>query len=480
MSMSNSRLRGVLAAALVMLATALSIGPTAAGRSTSLFASGADGSHLGVSAAAPRQPAPALEARVVAVNIPGAGAISPVGRFLPGGPIHDNAAFAAYTAPGQVLDPDRLLVGSSSNFGAPLTSASQAAGALLSLDANAAAPLVVPASFASAGGQASSLDGQVQLFSAQSPGFINGINAADAVTADFAGVSNPHGLSINNGFGRIWPANVPAGFAGPGTESILDPSGIPLASAPNPRTGGVYAGDLTNRQPQQLQGGALATGAVGTALLGRSPDRSTRAVFAIVGADGSIVQAHTGQAVDGLAPPGTITSLLPAANAAPLPGATDLRIGVVLNFEPLRILYLTDPLANTLVAITLLDDGQLFQTGEIRVFDSLNLNTPIGLAPAVPETQDTDWASNTTLAENSDLYIANAGDNTIVRLHQDGTIVAVRQVTLPGGSSLGGAHLTGIATSYNGERIWVTVDGALPGFPGQDGAVLELPAFGGA
>src|SRR5277367_6469860 len=57
-----------------------------------------------------------LRARIIAVGIPGASAISPVGTFLPGGPIHDNPAFAAYTPPGQVLDPARILVGSRSNF----------------------------------------------------------------------------------------------------------------------------------------------------------------------------------------------------------------------------------------------------------------------------------------------------------------------------------------------------------------------------
>jgi hypothetical protein len=40
-----------------------------------------------------------LRGRIVAIGIPGASAISPVGIFLPGGPIHDNPAFAAYTLP---------------------------------------------------------------------------------------------------------------------------------------------------------------------------------------------------------------------------------------------------------------------------------------------------------------------------------------------------------------------------------------------
>ena len=166
--------------------------------------------------------------------------------------------------------------------------------------------MIVPPDFAAADGQVASLGGRLQLFSAQSPAFVNGINTPGAVTANLAGVSYPHGLSLNNGFGRLWPANVPAGPGHPPSESILDPSGIPLASAPDQVAGGVFASDLTDRRPQPLIAGGLMTGAVATALLGRSPDKSTRAVFAVVCADGSLVQAHTEQGVDGLAPPGTI------------------------------------------------------------------------------------------------------------------------------------------------------------------------------
>jgi hypothetical protein len=420
----------------------------------------------------------AMQARVVAVGIPGAGAISPIGRFLPGGPIHDMSGFAAYAEPGRVLDPARLFVGSSSNFGAPLGNPAQAPGSLLSIDPNGDAPLVVPPSFAAADGQVSASDGRLQLFSAQSPAFLNGVNTPGAVTAMLAGVSNPHGLSINNGFGRIWPANVPAGMGSPSTEGILDPSGVPLASAPDQAVGGVFAGDLTGRQPQQLQSGGLMTGAVGTALLGRSPDNSTRAVFAVVCADGSLVQAHTGQGVDGLASAGTVTSLLPASNGSAT--SDDLRVGVVWNFEPVRTLFLSDPIANAVVTLNILDDGQVFRPGDAGRISSASFKTPIGLAPANPETEDTDQASNTTLAEKSDIYVANRGDNSLVRIRQDGTFVAARQVALSGGQSLGGARLSGIAVSPDGSRIWVTVTGELPGFSGQDGAVLELPAFGGS
>src|SRR5258706_14623495 len=55
------------------------------------------------------------------------------------------------------------------------------------------------------------------------------------------------GLSNNNAFGRLWPANAPFGDAGVGASTILDPTGLPLKGAPNPVIGGVYARSLTNR-----------------------------------------------------------------------------------------------------------------------------------------------------------------------------------------------------------------------------------------
>ena len=93
-----------------------------------------------------------------------------------------------------------------------------------------------------------------------------------AVTANAPGVSNPMDLSINNVFGRLWPANAPRGLGGESSESILDPGGMPLASAPNSRAGGVFVGVATNRQPAQVITGGLTAGAVGTAFLGRALD----------------------------------------------------------------------------------------------------------------------------------------------------------------------------------------------------------------
>src|SRR5712664_2541975 len=215
-----------------------------------------------------------LGGRIVAIGIPGASALSAVGTFLPGGPIHDKPAFAAFTQPGKVLDPARILVGSTSNFGAPLANPDQLPGSFLSIDPRGVTTLVIPASFAASGSQASALGGSVQMYSAQSPAFLNSIHNAGAVTAHFTGVSNPLGLSINNAFGRLWPSNAPFGLEGIGTSTILDPSGEPLAGAPNAQAGGVFAGNLTPRLPSQAFPGGLNTGGVGTAFLGRSPDGS--------------------------------------------------------------------------------------------------------------------------------------------------------------------------------------------------------------
>ena len=122
-----------------------------------------------------------LIGRVVASGIPGASAISQVGVFLAGSPIHDNPVLAELTQPGRVLDPTRVLVGSRSNFGAPRAQEDQFEGSFLSIDPGSA-DVTVPALFASTGDQASALGGAVQMYSAQSPNFLNGIYHPAAVT----------------------------------------------------------------------------------------------------------------------------------------------------------------------------------------------------------------------------------------------------------------------------------------------------------
>ncbi len=398
--------------------------------------------------------------------------MSAVGAFHPGGPIHDKPGFAASTQAGRILDPSRVLITSSSNFGAPLARADDPGGSVLSLAPDGEL-IVIPRDIAEA-----SADGRVQLFTAQSPAFLNGVNTPGAVTADLPPVSNPLGISINNGFGRLWFANSPHGAGGPGTLSIVDPGGQPLAGAPNALSGGVFAGELTGRQPAQLIPGGLQAGAVATALLGMSPDGSKRAVFAVLTADGALAQAHTEQSVDGLAPPGTVAGFAEAARREMTRGQPmTLRAGMAFRWVPDRVLYVTDPTHNALMALTIADDGRVFRVAQTRVMAIPGLDLPVDVAPAVPETGNPTLASNTTLAGGSDLYVVSRGNGTLMRVSQDGVVLAVRRVAVEG-AALGAGRLNGVAVSPDAQRLWVTVSGALPGHADAPGALLEVPAFG--
>ena len=412
-------------------------------------------------------PPPELAGRVVVVGVPGAGAVRAIGVFHPGGPIYDKPAFRATTQAGAILDPERIFVASASNFGAPRARADQPEGAILSIELRGDAPLVVPPGFAAAGGQASAAGGRVAVFTAQSPAFVNGVYNPGAVTADWPPVSNPTGISINNAFGRPWFTNVPLGSKGAGTQSVIDPDGRPLDGAPSKVAGGIFAGDLTNRAPQ-VTPGTMASGALATALLGRSPDGGGRAVFAGLHTDGSVVQVHVEKGVDGLAPAGTVTPFEL--------GPRLTRSGMAFNWVPNAILYVADPAGNAIVALSLVTDNGIFRVDSTRRLRLAELDAPIDLAPAVPETANPAFSSNTTLAGDADLYVLNRGDGTIVRVKQDGTVRAVRRVTVPGVGALGPDRLNGLAVSNDASRIWVTVSGSLLGHP--EGAVLELPAFG--
>jgi hypothetical protein len=439
--------------------------------------------------AARAEPISDINARVIAVDIPGASAIAQVGTFLPGPfcgsltPIPSK--FKAFIANGAVLDQNRILVGSRSNFGAPLADGVGSEGSFLSIDPSQS-DLIIKSDFAKSGDQASTLGGAVQMFSANSPHWLNGVNNPSATTASYTGVSNPLGLSNNNAFGRIWPANAPFGDTGVGSSSILDPTGLPLLGAPNPLIGGVYVGSLTNRDvvatPQQRQviPGALSKGAVGTALLGPSPDGTCKAVFAVVTADGAIVQEHTKKGLDGLAPAGTVQPIL-GLSWGPLNQDIEPRFGVIMNpyTQPpvVRQLFVSEPFNNTIAVINLVVTGavgnEVFKMDSVTRINSPSLNLPVDLAPVQRDAGNPNWASNSTLDQDSDFYVANRGNSTIVHMKQDGTEVAVRRVTLSDSDvPLADGTLNGIATSTDGTTIYVTAAG-----PGQIGFVLALPAF---
>ena len=442
--------------------------------------------------AARAEPIP-LNAGVIAVDIPGASAIAQVGTFLPGPfcgsltPIPSK--FPTFIANGAVLDQNRILVGSRSNFGAPLADGVGSEGSFLSIDPSQSdsqsdQPLVIKSDFAQSGDQASTLGGAVQMFSANSPHWLNGFYNPSATTASYTGVSNPLGLSNNNAFGRLWPANAPFGDTGVGSSSILDPTGLPLKGAPNSLIGGVYVGSLTNRDvvatPPQIIPGALSTGAVGTALLGPSPDGTCKAVFAVVTADGAIVQEHTLKGLDGLAHAGTVRPIL-GRSWGPLNQDIEPRFGVIMNpytqAPVVRQLFVSEPFNNTIAVINLVVIGavgnEVFNMDSVTRINSPSLNLPVDLAPVQRDRDNPEWASNSTLDQGSDFYVANRGNSTIVRMKQDGTEVAVRRVTLSDSDvPLADGTLNGIATSTDGTTIYVTAAG-----PGQIGIVLALHAF---
>jgi hypothetical protein len=324
------------------------------------------------------------------------------------------------------------------------------------------------------------------MFSANSPMWLNRVNNLNALTAQYSGVSNPLGLSNNNAFGRIWPANAPFGLDREGSSSILDPTGLPLKGAPNAAIGGVYLGNLTNRNavttPTQLQvvPGGLNTGAVGTALLGQSPDGTCKAVFAVVTADGAIVQEHTAKGLDGLAPAGTVKSI-PGPSWDPPSADVDPRFGVIMNPYDLppgvvRQLFITEPFNDTIAVVNLFGTApdQVFSLASVTRISSPALNLPVDLTPVTRDTENVNWASNTTLDDASDFYVANRGDNTIVRMAQDGTVVAIGRVAVPPGP-LNNASLNGIATSTDGSKIYLTF--TRPGHSAYQGGVLEVPAL---
>ena len=88
------------------------------------------------------------------------------------------------------------------------------------------------------------------------------------------------------------------------------------------------------------------------------------------------------------------------------------------------------------------------------------------------------WASNTTLDDGSDFYVANQGDNTIVRMRQDGTIVGIRRVLIHG-RPLENVVLNGIAGSADATdaTLPTTIFATFVNPNSGRGGVLEMPAF---
>jgi hypothetical protein len=411
-------------------------------------------------------------ARVVASGIPGAGAIQRVGVFHPGSPMVSDPSMIPFTRPGEVLDQSRVFVASTSNFGAPLARPGEAEGSILSIDVGGE-PIAVPPRFAEAGGQASALGGRVRIFTAQSPDFLNSFNNPQAATAELPATSLPRGISFNTAFGRPWLANAPNGAAGDGTISVVNPDGRPIPGPPlfSPVAGGVFAGDLTNRDARTTHG--LTGASLATAMLGRSPDGSTRAVFVSVQADGSVQQIHVEKGVDGLAPPGSITPLtvIDRATAESADRTVVSRVGVAFNWVPTFNLFVADPKADRILVLDLTNDGTFVVAAPTRYLTSWAFETPVDIAPTIPEFAAGNFSSQTTLGAGADLYVLNRGNNTIVRIDQGGFPKAIREVRPD--RSIRGFRVAGLAVPPEGRTIYVTATA-----PDGQGFVLTMDAFG--
>lgn len=425
-----------------------------------------------------------IPSRIVALNLPKAYGVRQVGRFHSGGPFTTNPEFLMQTQAGRVLDPERVLVAVASNLGARPANPKEAAGAVLSIDTKVSAdgrPLSVPADFAVQPGQGRKKAAPVQIYTLQSEQYLNRRNNPQARTAHSTAVSGPRYLSINNAFGRPWIANAPFGLHGDGSESVVDPDGTPLANAPSDSAGGVFAGTATARESmtkgvrsglwaaafnyrrsRQMTAGAISRGALGTAFLGPSPDGSGFAVFAVITGDGAVAQVHVQDGVDGLAPPGTIT--VGAAD----PGV----IGVTFKWGPRRVLYVADAQRNRIARLHLTDDTRHFKLERVSHIESTLLRHPVDLVAAIPELASPHFASHTTLSGGSDFYIANRGDGSLLRLSQDGKIIARAEIEIAGSGLIGADRLRSIAVSADAQKLWLIVDSGA-----NNSALLEVAAF---
>ncbi len=415
---------------------------------------------------------PVVRTKTIVIGIPGAGAVARVGEFL-AGPL--KGAFA--TSPGRILDPNRVLVASTSNFGSPLWILDP--GAILSIDPRAGnQPLVIPEKFAVGGGQVSILNGAIMLYTANNAAFVNAIQNPLASTQILPAVSVPTGIAIDNSYGR--PA-ISSGVGirdGEGWQAILDANGQPL-KGPYALAGGVFAGDRTNRANSFAVG--LVGGSFGTAFLGLSVDGSGREVFAVTNGDGSAAQVHLEKGADGLIFKGKIEAYsgsIQAQQSWGPGGVMNTRGGMLFQAAPERLLFICNPSDEQILVYPLSDNGTIFRAATVprRVLQGAGISSPVDIAPAALPT--TGPISNTTLAPGSDLYVANRGNGSITRLQQDGTVVAVRRLQVDGLGVIGPGRVNGIGLSNDGKSLYVTLTGPIDlGDRVLHGLLVSIPAF---
>ena len=161
------------------------------------------------------------------------------------------------------------------------------------------------------------------------------------------------------------------------------------------------------------------------------------------------------------------------------------RFGVIMNpytQAPVALqLFVSEPFYDTIAIVNLAIVGsapnQVFGLGSVTRISSPVLNVPVDLTPVKRDSENPNWASNTTLDDGSDFYVVNQGDNTLVRMTQDGTVVATRRVTL-NGQPLGNFSLNIAASADATDTTLPTTIFATVVDPNNGrGGVLAMPAF---
>ena len=447
---------------------------------------GAIGAGLSVMAAtaAPAvvrgQSLPPLPARLLAVGVTGAGALSPVGAFLPGGPIRDRPNFAAYTQPGRILDAQRVLVCSESQFGAPRAILDWPDGSVLSLDSGAGDPLVVPAGFASSDGQAAALDGRCSSSPPRARPSSTGATIRRRSRRSCPRSATPWGSRSTTPSAGCGSPTPRWARRGPGRNRSATRTGCPWRGRRARSPAGSSPGARRTARRSRWPRGAWTPPGVANAFLGPSPDGGGRAVFAVATATGAIVQLHSEKGVDGLAPDGTIGALeeiAPGLAATNRPVAT--RTGMLFNWVPDAIIYVADPAAPRRRGPD--PGGRRHRLPRGRACAGSAI--PCSPSPSTSPRRCRRWSARSSPATppwpGAPTCTSPTGaTGRWCACPRTGGCSPCARCEVPGLGRLGAGRLNGIAVSPDAQRLWLTVSGAVPGYPGLDGAVVEAPAFG--
>ncbi|MBI4469812.1 MAG: hypothetical protein HY650_10890 [Acidobacteria bacterium] len=427
---------------------------------------------IGIPALALPQSDPEItRAKTIAIGIPGAGAVARVGDFIEG-----SLKNSPYAKDGRILDPNRVLVASSSNYGASVWIDDP--GTILSIDPRVGdQPLVIPDRFAVGGGQVSILDGAVMVFTSNNTTFTNSMLNPTAITQLLSSVSVPTGIAISNATSQLAFSSSTGIRAGEGWLSVVNVEGVPIKGH-SFFAGGVFAGARTNRDPIAGLKNSLIGGSMGAAYLGPSADGSKMDVFVVTNGDAGASQVHLEMGVDGLFNNAlaSYSGSTQSQESWGAGGVMNTRGGLCMQASPQRVLFVCDPGNNGIRAYGVINATDVFRAGLLRFIESPSISSPVDLAPAAFATSGP--VSNTTLAPGADLYVASRGNGNIVRVRQNGEFVAARKLEVDGLGVIGPGWINGVALSRDGQSLYVTLTGPVTvNEQAYRGLLVSIPAF---